>query len=222
MSELEHCRLAHEGKLDLLRDKIRSNDLEDLASKKDQAGRTALHWACAGAKQDVVEFLIAEPNVRLDEPDDSGWTPLMIAASAGSLPLVQALLKLGCDPNKANENKQRALHYACSKNRIEIVECLLQNGAQVNAQDVYGSTALHRAASKGYIKIVDLLLGGQFKASVDQRDATGSTALHLACEEERVDTAKLLLQYGADPYAKNKEEKTPVDITCGGLVNLLK
>ena len=36
MSELEHCRLAHEGKLELLRDKVRSNNLEDLTTKKDQ------------------------------------------------------------------------------------------------------------------------------------------------------------------------------------------
>ena len=35
MSELEHCRLAHEGKLDLLKQKISSNEFEDLTKKKD-------------------------------------------------------------------------------------------------------------------------------------------------------------------------------------------
>lgn len=36
MSELEHCRLAHEGKLDALIEKIQSNKFEDLSRKKDQ------------------------------------------------------------------------------------------------------------------------------------------------------------------------------------------
>lgn len=37
MSELEHCRLAHEGKLDELINKIESSaKVEDLVKKKDQ------------------------------------------------------------------------------------------------------------------------------------------------------------------------------------------
>ena len=36
MSELEHCRLAHEGKLDEFIGKINSNKVENLAKKKDQ------------------------------------------------------------------------------------------------------------------------------------------------------------------------------------------
>lgn len=36
MSELEHCRLAHEGKLDALIEKIQSNHVENLPRKKDQ------------------------------------------------------------------------------------------------------------------------------------------------------------------------------------------
>lgn len=37
MSELEHCRLAYEGKLEQLKEKIESNKFEDLSRKKDQA-----------------------------------------------------------------------------------------------------------------------------------------------------------------------------------------
>ena len=35
MSELEHCRLAHEGKLTEFIEKIRANPYEDLSKKKD-------------------------------------------------------------------------------------------------------------------------------------------------------------------------------------------
>ena len=33
--------------------------------------------------------------------------------------------------------------------------------------------------------------------------------------------AKFLLQHGANPFAKNKEEKTPIDASQGGLAYLL-
>jgi hypothetical protein len=36
MSELEHCRLAYEGKFDELKLKIETNPYEDLTIKKDQ------------------------------------------------------------------------------------------------------------------------------------------------------------------------------------------
>jgi hypothetical protein len=34
--------------------------------------------------------------------------------------------------------------------------------------------------------------------------------------------AKFLLQHGANPYAKNKEEQTPIDASQGGLEYLLQ
>ena len=44
----------------------------------------------------------------------------------------------------------------------------------------------------------------------------------MACEEERIETCKVLLRYGADPYLKNKEQKTPVMVSCDGLLNLIE
>lgn len=44
MSELEHCRLAHDGKLTEFMEKIESDPYEDLVNKKDMTGRTAIHW----------------------------------------------------------------------------------------------------------------------------------------------------------------------------------
>ena len=109
-------------------------------------------------------------------PSQAGWTPLMIASSVGCVELVKLFLSRSCDPNHANENKQRPLHYAASRNHPEIADLLLTNGAQVNAGDRYLSTALHRAASKGHIKVVDLLLT-KYNANVDQADIEGNSPL---------------------------------------------
>jgi len=56
----------------------------------------------------------------LDEPDEAGWTPLIISSSVGNNDLVKLLLEFGCNPNKVTENKTSCLHYACSKNKIEV------------------------------------------------------------------------------------------------------
>uniref|UniRef100_A0A452I6P6 Uncharacterized protein n=1 Tax=Gopherus agassizii TaxID=38772 RepID=A0A452I6P6_9SAUR len=45
---------------------------------------------------------------------------------------------------------------------------------------------------------------------------------HLACDEERVDEAKLLVSHGASIYIENKEEKTPLKVSKGGLGTVLK
>ena len=89
MSELEACRLAHEGNLLLLKEKISSDKVENLTTKRDsvsieinlfffiklktdlnQSGRQPLHWACVGGKKEVVDYLISEHNVSLEVADE--------------------------------------------------------------------------------------------------------------------------------------------------------
>ena len=43
-------------------------------------------------------------------------------------------------------------------------------------------------------------------------DSSGNTALHLACEEGSVEAVRRLCAAGADPWAQNKEEKTPIEL----------
>lgn len=45
---------------------------------------------------------------------------------------------------------------------------------------------------------------------------------HLACDEDRVEAAKVLVEHGASIYIENKEEKTPLQLTKGGLGNVLR
>lgn len=99
---------------------------------------------------------------------------------------------------------------------------LIENGADINIADKRGATPLHRAASKGNLSIVKLLLEHGDKLKVNVRDAYGNTPLHLACEEDRQEIAKLLVDNGADLEIKNKEEKTPLDLSSPALVKLLK
>lgn len=88
--------------------------------------------------------------------------------------------------------------------------------------DRRGATPLHRAASKGNLEIVKFLVGTQNNIKINARDAYGSTPLHLACEEDRHEIAKFLVENGADLEIKNKEEKTPIDLSSIQLKKLLQ
>jgi len=57
---------------------------------------------------------------------------------------------------------------------------------------------------------VRLLLKAGAKA--DYKDRTGNTLLHLAAMFDNTELVKLLINAGADPYAKNPDKESPIDI----------
>ncbi|KAL4169511.1 hypothetical protein KRP22_010430 [Phytophthora ramorum] len=158
---------------------------------------------------DVAEFLLEHTQAAVNVQDEAGWTPLMSAASAGHGNIVGLLLSKGADANVPNENGQIPLHY--HRGRQEIAELLLDYTRDVNQADNIGSTPLMRAmGGKPSPVIIALLL--DHGAKVNTRDVGGNTPLHLAISEGYEDIARFLVENGANPNAKNKDEQRCVDL----------
>jgi 26S proteasome non-ATPase regulatory subunit 10 len=182
----------------------------------DEDERQPLHWACTGGHVELCRLLI-DRGARVDAQDESGWTALHIASSAGREQIVDILLTnsdgaaLEALVNEQTETGQTALHYASSKGHTSIVERLLSlDGvvARVELSDNQGQTALHRAASKGLLPVCRMLLNYR-RQLLDLRDRQGNTALHLACEEDRGAVAEMLIvEFGARIDIENNEKKT--------------
>jgi 26S proteasome non-ATPase regulatory subunit 10 len=203
-------QLAYDGKIEALQKELMVDP--NKATMKFQDERQPLHWACSGGHDVIVDYLLSVCNVPVDDADDSGWTPLIIASSAGHDNIVKTLLQRDANPNKTTATGQTALHYAASRNRFKIAEMLISCNCDVNvADDTTSATPLHRAASKGNLKIVRLLTENSCK--FDSVDIEGNTALHLACEEERTEVAELLHQCGASLTVLNKDKKSPLDLS---------
>ena len=64
-----------------------------------KSGLTALHIAAGAGASDVVEKLLARPEVNKNAAMVDGVTPLMIASSLGRKHIVQQLLNAGANPN---------------------------------------------------------------------------------------------------------------------------
>lgn len=71
---------------------------------------------------------MAEEKINIEANTDLGWTPLQLAAEAGSYYAVCSLIKAGANVNNTDMSYGRtALHIAVEGGHKDIVELLLKN-----------------------------------------------------------------------------------------------
>ena len=82
----------------------------------------------------------------LNEKDQFGSTPLIIAATFGKTDVAIALIGAGADMNITNYDGATALHISTFFCRTEIVAALLEKGADKDIRNKAGSTAFESVA----------------------------------------------------------------------------
>ena len=128
--------------------------------------------AAALGDAEAVERLAAE-GASVDAKDEYGYTAVVKAAAKGHTEVVEALLRLGCDPNAPDPGVGwTALMYAAIKGHGGVVGALLEHGGvELDAVDDGGLTALMGAASRGHAAIAAQLVEAGADATLR---ATGS------------------------------------------------
>jgi len=144
---------------------------------------SALHIASYHGNLNAIALLLAY-RAKIDETNNYGTTPLMMAAYNGQYHAVKALIENGANIHCHNVNKKNALHYAS-----------LCKNTQLKAN---------------YIKIIELLI--ERKININKQESNGNTALHNALSKNNTDIALLLTQHGAQQDLVNNQKKTPLDI----------
>ncbi|MCJ1382022.1 hypothetical protein MMC17_005134 [Xylographa soralifera] len=204
----------------------------DVNVKQNSTGKTPLHFAIEHryfkGYGNLIYTLLdhgANPNVK----DASGDFPLLQILYGGYEPLEKhkrdalALLleqtHFTTDVNIMPPGTQNApLHLAVRRKDPWAVGMLLEKEAKVNEPNGAGVTPFVMAVSSWSESMTDeqkevaelLLYHG---AQVDIRvGSTGSTALQIAITHGRVDMMELLMDYDADPEAKDNAGQTAFDI----------
>ena len=165
-----------------------------------------------------------------------GDTALHLAAAALRPLAVAALLEAGADSKALNRRGATALHYACDarpkagktwnpSNQRSVIELLLDAGSNIEHKDKTGATPLHRAVRARSPQAVRCLLerGARVDATHGRQR---TTPLHIVTHStgasgtkgarvEQQEIVELLLQYGANPRARDANGNLPR--TVGGL-----
>lgn len=175
-------------------------------NKRSRDGSTALHAAARKGSLPIVLELLRAPTVNAAAIDESGDTPLTVAASNGHYEVFKELIirkprvppnTMGCLP----------IHYAAANGHTAIVRSCSQEDLSSQAKSL--GTPLHFAAAKGHPKIVRYLLAqgvdinakchDQFaEKDAPQEHIERITPIMLAADYGHKDVVDVLLENGAD------------------------
>lgn len=159
---------------------------------------------------DALRTALAHPAASLDATTEAGDTVLHIAARAGHLDIVNALLSAGAPVDAQNALGWTPLFCAAYNHDLDcgfapIVKRLIDAGANVNQRIAFGITPLMLAAGGGEAAVCKELLDAG--AEVKAVNEAGRTALMMVKERFFVDVINLL--HEAEGYVMETEGTCP-------------
>jgi ankyrin repeat protein/L-ascorbate metabolism protein UlaG (beta-lactamase superfamily) len=169
-----------------------------------------IHKAAEEGNLVEVKRLLSETPNRLDEKDERGSTPLLIATLNGKKEVVEYLVAQGADIKAVNMRGNTALHLAAYGGSPDLVEYFLAKGFDVNSKSLTGLTPLIYSIMAERPEVVKLLLAKG--ADITIADSTyGGSAIHWACNRKNAEIREMLLSIGADLNAISlKDGASPI------------
>jgi len=191
-------------------------------------GKTAFQAACMRLDRDAARAVAADhPECLLDAE------VMLTAARKGRADVVALLLELGVDVDVADEGQQRGIQIAVLGNSLEVVKLLVAHGADIDRPTLrVGGGAMGYAAhfqrreiaeflaplSRDVWELAYLGMTARLKELLEEDRALAKLAspkygmTPLFClpddEDRAIEVTELLLAFGADPSAKNKDGVT--------------
>ena len=189
-----------------------------LIKKRDHNANTPLQSAAFSNQLEMVKFLA--PHSPLSNKNRHGQNVLhMIVASdrilsPQAVEMVELLLMQKLDIVYVNDaNGDTPIHLAVRRVDERVLHTLLSrvpDFSKVNSET--GDSILHAAAHHGNIAAVKLLLDFGHANKLNKRNKDKQDPLHMAASAGHAEVVRLLLQWGADPKARDKKKKTPIEL----------
>ena len=195
------CRNGHLKAAKMLQSKGAS------LAAKDNDGDRCLHFAVNDGREEVVSWLLDE-KVPLDEPNNSGVTPLALACGRGHLKVAQILHGSGASLTFKALDGSNCLHFAASHGREEMVRWLLSKKAPVDEPNYETVTPLTLACGRGHLKVAQILHGSG--ASLTHKASGGLNCLHSAAIRGRKEVVSWLLSQGVSIDEPSDAGTTPL------------
>jgi len=158
-----------------------------------------LHRAAISRGAETLHYLL-DRDFGIDEKDQSGRTPLILALEFGNQEAARALILRGADMNLANSEGIVPVQIAIKKGLTELVDLFIAKKADLTVVDGRtGKSLLHESALRGNSSIAGKLLAAGAPKAI--KDKNGYTALSYALKYGNKTTADLLRQAGVENTA---------------------
>lgn len=155
-------------------------------------------------------IMLLDAGIDLEQRDQRGWTPVMIAAFEGTEEMALLLIHHGANVFAKDKKGYAPIHFAAYRNFTEVVAQLLKMNIDPNSQSDAGTTPLLQAAARGNTAVVEQLLKAD--ASPNLANNEGWTPLHKAVANRHQAVVAALMKFKADPNAPHASGATPLAI----------
>lgn len=154
-----------------------------VAGCNDEEGRKMTHQsgellqAVEANNLEKVQDILKDASYPINETNEKGETPLLIATHKNYIEIAKALINAGADVNKQDVLQDSAYLYAGAQGKTEILAYIIENAKPDHqVYNRYGGNALIPAAEKGHLPNVKLLLADE-KVDINHQNNFGYTAL---------------------------------------------
>lgn len=175
-----------------------------------------------------VQGILQDTSYPINETNDEGETPLLIATHENYIEVAKLLIKAGADINQQDSIQDSAYLYAGAQGKTEILKYMIEHAEpNQNIVNRFGGNALIPAAEKGHLNNVKLLLEDG-KVDIDHQNNFGYTALIEAValrdgSEVYQQIVQELLAYNANKELRDDSGKTALDYAKEkGYTNMIK
>ena len=205
-----------------LQAQISEKEIRDgLKRAKEQKNWTPLHFFAANGLTDRLNKELRKKNVDLNARDTYGWTALHHAGLHGSIPIINALIVYGADPQIKTPRGYTLFHISISmipflelkkESQKKLITLLIYHKLNIHAKDNQGNTVLHCSVSPYELSLDIISLLIRNRADVNAQNNQGLTALHSVALFGSLPTANYLVRSGANIHIQNNQGDTPLDL----------
>lgn len=159
-----------------------------------------------------IEYLLKR-GAKIDSRDQDGQTPLMMAVKSGDLSIMNGLLAYNANPNLQDHDGWTAAMFGVRSNEPKIFRLLGKFKADFNKVNHDGLTALAMAVIDNKANAAVAMLDNQANPDIAMGQAKYNVMM-LAVKKGNLQMVQTLLQYKANPNAKNAAGLTPLMIAA--------
>ncbi len=155
---------------------------------------------------DTVQSMLKRDSALLYARSAERRSPILAAAYWGQNEIAEFL---------ADRTVLLNIYEAAALGRVsQIIRILAKHPEMVDACGEDGFPPLSVAARFGQIEVVEFLIRASAPLNLPANNPLKTTPLHAAVEGRQIETARLLLQHGADPNVRRADGATPLHLAA--------